>query len=408
MPIISFIRPIKQDIVYCVIDNTHEYRTEWTRELIKNQADFTITNIISKEYDVYQSQSEDAVLKHVTDLGYKYAVVISTGTEFINGDNFFKNVAILTTTDFFVAGHILDRGDAYYELHHQCYVINLEKFKNYNYPLIGKQELGSKHKEEKPWRSKDNWHDDYTPKWVSGGDDTQEYQHKCHGWNILRIAFDADEPVVVFNETIRDNKKHFYPENQEEFLKLVPWAYRRELYCSNEFVHTATTDSIPTVARNIKQVFTPASGTLWLDTIHPTEPVTVVMYDYNQQALDYWKDNVPAISNVTYKFIKLDLLHDNVNLTEILDTYINETFINLSNIFAYEGTMFFTSLEYRLSRENKILSHIKETIPAAFIYFTIRAAKGYVDLQSKFYAKDFQPITIGQLTRPTWHGAEWI
>jgi hypothetical protein len=70
--------------------------------------------------------------------------------------------------------------------------------------------------------------------------------------------------------------------------------------------------------------------------------------------------------------------------------------------------MFFSSLEYRLSRENKILSHIKETIPAAFIYFTIRAAKGYVDLQSKFYAKDFQLITIGQLTRPTWHGAEWI
>lgn len=408
MNIFSFVQSVKRNIAYCVIDRTHEYRVGWTTELVKNQADFTVTNIYSKDYDVYQSQSEDAVLKHVANLGYEYAVVVSTGTEFINGDSFFKNVKKLTSSEFFIAGHILDRGDAYYELHHQCYIINLTVYSNLGYPSIGQQELGAKHQQEKPWRSRENIHDDYTPVWVSGGEDVTQYNHKCHGWNILSIAFNKDLNVLVFSNDIRNSKKHFYPENQTEFLKHVSWAYQREHYCATEFVHTETTDSAPTIVKNVRQVLTPASGTIWLDTIHPTEPVTVIMYDYNQEALSYWERNVPAISNVTYKFVKLDILHQNIDLSSILNLEIKDTFINLSNIFAYEGTMFFSSLEYRLTKENKLLLHIKEILPTAFVYVTMRAAMGFAKLESTFVASDFKCVEFTELTQPTWHSTDWI
>lgn len=409
MNIFSFVQPVKRNIAYCVIDRTHEYRVNWTKELIKNQADFTVTNIYSKDYNIYQSQSEDAVLKHVTNLGYEYAVIISTGTEFINGDSFFRAIEQLTTTDFFIAGHVLDRSDAYYELHHQCYIINLIVYKELGCPSIGQQELGSRHIQRMPDRSKENYHDDYTPLWVKPGlTINEEYQHKCHGWNILSIALNNNLNVLIFDDVIRNSKKHFYPENQIEFLKHVSWAYDRESYCATSFVHTSTTDSAPTIVTGIRQVLTPASGTLWLDTIHPTEAVTVVMYDYNQQSLDFWETHAPAISNVTYKFVKLDILHQTIDLAEILDVSIKETFINLSNIFAYEGTMFFSSLEYRLTKENLLLSHIKEKMPNAFVYFSIRAAMGFVDLKSTFIAKDFTWISADQLTQPTWHSAEWM
>ena len=409
MNIVSFAQFKNIDIVYCMIDYTHKYSVALTTELIKNQADYTITNLYANEYDVYQTQSEDIVLKYVEQLGYKYAVIFSTGTEFINGTDFFKNVEqLIISNNFFIAGHILDRGDAYYELHHQCYVVNLQQYKALGYPVIGKQELGAAHTQYAPIRSLANWHDNYTPKTVSAGIHQQSYNHKCHGWNILTTAFDANLPILIFGEEIRNSKKHYYPENQEEFLKHVTWAYQRENYCSTDFVHTTTTDTSNTIARNVRQVFTPASGTVWVDTIHPTEPVSVVVYDYNQQALDYWRDNEPKINNVTYTFIKLDIIHQSVDLTNILDIGIRETFINLSNIFAYEGTMFFSSLEYRLTRENALLSHIKEIMPDAFVYFSIRAATGFNDSELTFVANEFRPVKLEQLTRPTWHNAEWI
>ena len=407
MNINSFIQSVKRKIAYCVVDNTNDYRMDWTRELIKNQADFTITNIYSKDYNVFQSQSEDAVLKHVANIGYEYAVVISTGTEFINGDIFFKNVELLISKDFFIAGHVLDRGEAYYELHHQCYILNLKQYIKLGFPKIGRQELGANHIQNIPWRSENNWHDDYTPVAVAGGDMPKKFQHKCHGWHILSVAFDNNLNVLIFDESIRNNKKHFYPENQKEFLKHLAWAYQREAYCSKEFVHTETTDSSNTIAKNIKQVFTPASGLLWLNTIDPVEPVSVVIYDYNQQALDYWRKHVPNIENITYKFVKLDIMNQDIDLPSILDISIPETFINLSNIFAYEGTMFFSGLEYRLTRENTLLSNIKEVMPESFIYFSMRAAMGFADIPSTFIAGEFKPVNFDQLITPTWHSSEW-
>ena len=65
-----------KSIVFCFVDNTHIYTSAWTRELIKNQSDYSITNITSKGYSVVQGQDEDALLKYVaTD--YKYAVVFA-------------------------------------------------------------------------------------------------------------------------------------------------------------------------------------------------------------------------------------------------------------------------------------------------------------------------------------------
>jgi len=123
------------------------------RELIKNQADGVLSNLYKKGYTVFQWVDEDALINHVSTLGYEFALVVSTGTEFINGTAFFDALSNLITKDFFVAGHILDRGDAYYELHHQCYVINLKYYKQLGKPEIGKQQLGAKHKQWMPWRS---------------------------------------------------------------------------------------------------------------------------------------------------------------------------------------------------------------------------------------------------------------
>jgi hypothetical protein len=355
---------INKDIAFCIVDYTKLYQ-DGIKELIKNQADGVIANVFNKGYSIFQWVDEDALIKHAALLDYKYAVVVSTGTEFINGRSFFDSIEQLIQQDFFIAGHILDRKDAYYELHQQCYIINLATYKKLNYPSIGKQELGARHTQDVPWRSYENWHDDYTPKSISGGDQTKDYNHKCHGWNILKTAFDYDETVLVFNESIRDNKIHMYPESPIDFYKQLEWAYHRLHYCQDTFVHTSNTETVHLPAKQYNQIVTPASGNWFTNFLAPGG--TVVMYDYNQLSLDYWQGLYPE-----YKFVKCNLLTTD-DLVAHIDCSIPDTLVNLSNIFNYEGTVFFYSLDYRRHKEQELISSLKTAIPTIEIYSSLSA-----------------------------------
>jgi hypothetical protein len=364
MNVIEF-KTNRTDIVFCFVDNTQYYKNNIC-EFIKNQADGVLVNIYNKGYTVLQWTDEDTLLKHAASLEYSYAVVVSTGTEFINGTAFFDALNKLVESDFFIAGHVLDRKDAYYELHHQCYVVNLEKYKELDCPEIGQQELGSVHTQYIPMRSIENIHDDYTPTHVVCGFTKKEYNHKCHGWNILRLALDIDAGVKVFDTSIRDNKRHFYPESPRDFYKQLSWAYDRLNYCRDTFVHTNNTETMHLPVKKYKQIVTPASGIWFTEYLDPD--TKVIMYDYNDKSLEYWKNKCPE-----YTFVKCDLLGEN-NLLDYIDTDIDDTLIHLSNIFNYEATVFFYSLEYRTFKEKELLNNIKNAMPNATVYFNLHAS----------------------------------
>jgi len=364
MNVVEFNPKWRTNIAFCFVDNTRSYASG-IRELIKNQADGVLANIYNKGYPVYQWMDEDVLLKHVSTLGYSHAVMFSTGTEFTNGSKFFEAIEELIQIDFLVAGHILDRKDAYYELHHQCYVINLFHYNMLGQPAIGKQELGAVHQQTIPYRTSNNYHDDYTPRAIINGSKNKEYVHKCHGWNILSTAFDNDVPVIVFDDSIRENKIHFYPENPKDFYKQLGWAYHRLNYCHDIFVHTSNTETVDLPPKKYKQIVTPASGMWFKDYL--ASDATVVMYDYNQSSLNYWQTCYPE-----YKFVLCDLLGKD-NLVDHIDTSIPDTLINLSNIFNYEGTVFFYSLEYRKYKQQVLVDAIQSAMPSASVYFSLQA-----------------------------------
>jgi hypothetical protein len=389
------IKTNKHPIAFCFIDNIHQYKSAWTQELIKNLSDYTLSNLFLKNYDIFQSQDEDSALKLVAEQGYKHAVVFSTGTEFVNGMSFFNEIEKLTKTDYAIYGHILDRKNAFYELHHQCYLINLEIYKKLNYPLVGRTELNSSHNQTIPNRSSENIHDDYTPYWISLGNEKQNYDHKLHGWNIISKFIDHGYKILAFDQNIRNNKKHYYPESQHDFLKHISWAYARYNYCATEFVHLNNTEEI-NLKKTYKQIITPASGDWFLKYIDKDNLSNVVLYDYNQKSLDYWQNVLPKLQNVNYKFVKIDLLNqpDYHLLTENKE---EDTLLNLSNIFCYEGTAMFSSLEYRLKKELEIIN----SVPSNWtLTFTGRSASGFTD--------NFNNLKINNLRKPTWHfGADW-
>jgi hypothetical protein len=197
----------------------------------------------------------------------------------------------------------------------------------------------------------------------------KEYQHKCHGWNILSLAFVNNLPVKVFDESIRNNKIHFYPESSDDFYKQLGWAYHRVNYCQTEFVHTAPTETIDLQPKKYQQIVTPASGA-WFNEFVDIG-TTVIYYDYNNNSLEYWKEHTPKIEGVEYKFVLCDLL-TNSNLVNHL-AKDKSTLVNLSNIFNYEGTTFFYSLSYRDYKEKLLEKELKQHIPNVEIYFSMRA-----------------------------------
>jgi hypothetical protein len=97
------------------------------------------------------------------------------------------------------------------------------------------------------------------------------------------------------------------------------------------------------------------------------------MYDYNQASLDYWKESAPAIQNVRYKFVLCDLLGES-NLAEHILPAVPNTLVHLSNIFNYEGTTFFYSMEYRKYKEAELLKAIEAVCPTAEVYFNLEAS----------------------------------
>ena len=148
---------------------------------------------------------------------------------------------------------------------------------------------------------------------------------------------------------------------------------------------------------SIKQLVIPASGTMYTDLI--SDDATVIMYDYNQNSLDYWYENSPE----TYQFKKVDLLGPDFELESFFDITIKDTFINLTNIFCYEGTCSFADIEYRVYKENQLLEKLQSQCPDAYINFTNRAAMGIVgELKLFGKAKDFQLTDLKKATKPTY------
>ena len=428
------------DIVYIFLDRIHTCQNTWTAELIKNLSDFVLSNILDKGFNVIQGLDEDLMLKEAAK-DYTHAVVLSTGTEFINGDEFFHEVEklIYSSHKFFLMGHIPDRDDGYYELHDQCYIINLTKYKDLGMPVVGEFAYYSQHFQIEPRRSVDNVHDDYTPVWVKPGHMLKEYKHKWHGWNIVSVALAAGELVEVFPAEFRNNKVYYYPNYEPSFITKSTYLYgKNQVAAQTMFYPHNTEDIVPVDFKGpIRQLVTQSSGLNWVDYLitYGYNTDTVVRFvDYNLFALECMKhivDNWDGTNYATFvqdyikqrasflgkdgtdwlaaqgklydpdipewtlikETVKFEFRHEDLVLNKGLAVSkwvdnVPGTIVHLSHIFNYDPVAPFVPLKHRIYSEKLLLSKLKKHVPDATI---IMLGKVSEDLQ-----------------RPTWHmNGDW-
>jgi hypothetical protein len=430
-----------QDIIYIFLDRISTCQNSWTAELIKNLSDYVLTKIIGHGYDVLQGIDEDELLREAAK-DYTHAVVLSTGTEFINGDEFFNEVEKAVYGDeFFLIGHIPDRDDGYYELHEQCYIINLTEYNTLNQPFIGSFAYYSPHTQIKPIRSQDNIHDDYTPVWILPGSKEHTYKHKWHGWNILSTAFAHNKTIRVIPKEFRDNKKYYYPNYEPSFIPTSTYLYGKQSVASQTLFYPFNTEKLVNIDFEgpIRQLVIQASGTQWLEylTTYGYDEKTVVRFvDYNLFALecmhhitsnwtpdtDYlefvkeyvtqrqsfikssftnwitltgptqeidsakWLD---IIQKVKFEFHHEDLvINKGLEVSKWVDN-ISGTIIHLSHIFNYDPVSTFYPYKHRLYSERLLLEKLNKHVPGAIIIL-------------------IDSLSAVPLARPTWHmNGDW-
>lgn len=448
------------DIVFLMVDYTSKINNDWTRELIKNLSDYVLSNIIQKGYTVLQGINEKLLLDSAKE--YKHAVVFSTGTEFTNGSKFFEALEEAVKKDYFLQGHVPDRGEGYYQLHEQCYFINLKIYRELGCPDIGDFSFYDSHKQIAPIRSKENLHDDYTPIWIKPGHTEQHYVHKWHGWNILSIALQKNLPILIFDEEIRNNKQYYYPEYQQSFDLAQEYMYGKHTISNQPMFYAINTEDIPNSNLGvIHQLVTQASGLNWIDVLlkNRYDNNTVVTFvDNNTFALECmnfittwdgnnyphaidnfvksktqfmnfsmgkflttnideierywntflskhpnWKKEWESIkSKVTFKFVHADLVLNRSLPVNVWLAECENTVVHLSHIFNYDPVAPFTPLKLRIDNENNLIQKILSHCPTAKIIFDKRSAEGYVES-----TQSTQLIDKGNLKLPTWHYGDW-
>lgn len=455
-------------ILLCIVDNTNKCQSGWAKEVSKNFSDFFIHRADLYRFDIYIGEDEMELIKEAcADTFYTHAVMVSTGTSLGLSDRLFSEIEKACNQDFFIAGHILDRGDSYYELHHQFYIINLQDYKDLGFPNIaqGSWSQLDAHTSVEPVRSEEYLHGDkQVTTWIRKGTSLRTYNRKLHGWDLITTALENDKKVIDLGPGIRDNKRYYYYEHDHVFLKEISEMYYNEFFCIH-FITAWNSDHINNsidFKGPVEQYVTVGTGYNWirnLNIVGFTEETTVVFTDNNLNVLNFmksmveewdgkdyasfyksklgiiphgtkvdidryikltaeawekfvstfdnWEELFSRIKKLNYQFIHLDYCSSyNLDwLAQGKNTLVNLS--DLANHVPYVGTH---PLKYRIACENRFLNNIKERDPNIVLMLTTRASHGFTDVKDNMIIgkiTDYKLTDINDLKAPPWHKDDW-
>lgn len=460
-----------RSIVFCILDITDDCKSGYAKEICVNLTDFLINRCDLHDHDILISKDENALIKTAADEGYAHAVLISAGTSLGLSDRLFEAVDNQCKEDFFIAGHILDRGEnsfykknACFELHKQFYIINLDQYKELGSPTIGNEEW-VQHQQIAPVRSKEFLYDDpEIPVWIKQGVELKTYSVKLHGWNIINTALENDRKLITLNQQIRSSKKYLYYEHDHVFLRQLEDIKYHQFFCNNFFAGWNSDRLKLDLPFNgpVEQYASVGIGFNWiknLETVGFTNETKVIFTDINHNCLmfmkkmveewdgknyaDFYWNNKPMLPNNppyipdTYKdqiaeqwnkfletFDEWDLHWSrvkNLKYDYILIDYTasfnfnwleedKKTLLNLSDLYNHAPFIASLSLKYRISCENNLLQKLKKKDPNITLITTSRAADGFWRSNGNKridIADNFIYTNIAELKTPEWHKEDW-
>lgn len=413
------------------LDISNEINNPTALSLTRNVTEYWIQESSNYNLKMFFGKTADDMLEWADKEKLNYLLVLSIGNNLSRRYTFFQEISDLIEQDkdLTLYGHILDRQDKFYELHRQCFLINVNYWKKIGRPIIGQEEHNEWETTE-PLRSADNWHDNYTPHWVDKGNTTKMYIGRKYGWNLIDTVLKAGGKINSFNSRIRESKYYIYPEVEKDFHSKISYVLESIQQSNGHFVANTETppynilentmDGVVCTAggitpllscyfgnikpygnltvfdcspfaievqkcfvkknldyNNFKKSFYEVIGNLNIPALFKAESnidkMQQVINDLMPNGLEYFINNVWPTINMNY--VNCDLFDTNSFKRVVENHRRQKTFIHLSNVYFYQNTAWLYSAEHRYRLENDLLNLLYECGKDNFYLFQNRPGK---------------------------------
>jgi hypothetical protein len=267
---------------------------------------------------VFADSIDDGLSKHTQ---YKHILFMAAGVRIYDSSILLDiNDVINNNPNYMAAAHILEWGNDWYELHHQFVLVNVDNWRKAGSPTYG------------GWtpdvdvlpvieRSKENFHDDYTPLWIKPTGDHMWIYHEKQGWNFIGEAFDKGFDIVNWDQKIRSKRTYYYPETNSDLFYdcLIDRQHSPDITNPNQrklinevigmknqvWVLNSEDMDILSNGEKYDVIALPASGFKYLDVFRASAlnpNGKIVIYDYNQTSID-WIETIYRSSSTDFRHI---------------------------------------------------------------------------------------------------------
>jgi hypothetical protein len=437
------------ELIFGVLDTSDRIYDSVAAGFSRNLAEFWLIEVERQGHKVLVHSEIDTLLNAAADLNCKYLIVGALGGIYSSEDDFFAEMKkwIEQNPDFYIVGHIADKKQYWYELHEQCFVINLDIFRRLGRPVYGTYQKGEfqlTHVE----RSIENFHHDFTPHWLKPTSEKITVSQVGRGFNLLDVGLKAGHPIYAFPERLRNAKFFLHPGIDGEFSRKIVWWDRQVEIFRNSFDAFDTEDMKFSAEDRprapLGRLITLCSGLLFFEILRDLDFVqgaAIHFYDHSPVAIDlmrllvsdwdgrdypkFLRNNKAGITRLlnfsdpeekwssfvrrfggeepwinffervkgecVFYFYETDVYGERFGESDFLKDMPGngETLFELSNVFHYRYSSAMRSLVERVRAQDNLIESIKERCPDTYIHMTSALAHRVAN-QKVFRARDYR------------------
>ena len=259
-------------------------------------------------WDFLDTTNLHVTLNKLADEKVEWVVVSALGNYLRRGsidDQIITNCQEATAP---LAGHLLDRF-GYYNIDPQFFCLDLTVWNKVGRPRFEEDDNREKFTSVTVDRSVENFHDDYTPHWLSPGTQSQEYSvdRTWFGARVIRRFLENGYTLINVNEEIRNRKIHLYPNHNEAelvpmfsdltyeptapILKQYSSEMKQQFYFEDKHVYVLNTERvISKIAEPIDVYFGVCGGLKAVAILHKNgfnKHTQINLFDISPPALEY-------------------------------------------------------------------------------------------------------------------------
>jgi hypothetical protein len=313
-------------------------------------------------------------------------------------------------------GHVLDYKEKHYFLHEQCFFINLKSWKLSNSPQYFSKEkqLIDIH------RSIDNFHDNYTPKWIKAGKNKKIYDETFPGGYLISSVLESGFNVSPFLHERNLKWFTYHGDTMKSLMKFTNIVNTKH-HVGFFSTETETIKKINLKDKDIDTLLSIASA------FHPFKLIkntniedtvkNLIIYDYSPVAIDVYKNMLNVWDGKNYlnllkntKTFEFKAGHNEV-LSEKSFKEMIELCIDNKNWLEYFDKICKLNVDFELGNllsENfhkKIIANIAKNSVCLFNVsniFTYEAETFWIDIFQRYFSFFNLYMTMKYSTKTTY------